>query len=271
MKLFQLLRPAPVVTAVRLSGVITSGRRGLNLEHLAPLLRRAFTTPRVQAVALLINSPGGSPVQSDLLARRIRALAAEHKVKVFAFCEDVAASGGYWLACAADEIYALPSSIIGSIGVISAGFGMQGLIERFGVERRVYTAGENKSILDPFRPEDPTDVARLQEILDQTHDHFKAYIRDRRGARLKGDPDALFSGAFWTGASALPLGLIDGIGDTRAVLRDRFGDRVQVHLVDDNRNRLLKRLGLDALSPSHLALNLLSSAEDRALWSRFGL
>jgi signal peptide peptidase SppA len=272
MNLFDLIpRPAPVVAAVRLSGVIASGaalgRRGLNLEQLGPLLRRAFTVPRVQAVALLINSPGGSPVQSDLIARRVRAYAVEHKVKVLAFCEDVAASGGYWLACAADEIYALPSSIVGSIGVVSAGFGMQGLIERWGVERRVYTAGERKRALDPFKPEDPEEVARLQAILDQTHGHFKAYVRERRGARLQGDPEALFTGEFWTGEVALKLGLIDGIGDARAVLRERFGARVQTHFVDDGRHKLLKRLGLDALSPP----DLLGAAEARALWARFGL
>jgi signal peptide peptidase SppA len=282
MGIFDLIRRAPpVVAAVRLGGVIASGggslgRRGLNLEHMAPLLHRAFHLPDVKAVALIINSPGGSPAQSDLLARRIRAYATEKKVKVIAYCEDVAASGGYWLACAADEIFALPSSIVGSIGVISAGFGMQGLIERFGVERRVYTAGENKSILDPFKAEDPKDVERLQEILDQTHAQFKQHVRQARGGRLKGDEQEIFSGAFWTGEGALARGLIDGIGDVRSDLRARFGEKVRVHLVDDNRHKLLKRLGLEALAPTPTGALLsadeaLATAEERLMWAKYGL
>jgi signal peptide peptidase SppA len=202
------LRGTPVVAVVRLAGVIGSlgpWRGGLSLAGLAGTLERAFALGGIKAVALAINSPGGSPVQSSLIAARIRALASEKKLPVFAFAEDVAASGGYWLATAGDEIYADESSIVGSIGVISAGFGFPELLQRLGVERRVHTAGVRKSMLDPFRPESPEDVARLEALQGEIHDSFKAHVRERRGARLKADDDTLFSGEFWSGKRALPL------------------------------------------------------------------
>jgi signal peptide peptidase SppA len=229
----------------------------------------------LSAVALAINSPGGSPVQSALLGERIRALAEEKEVPVIAFAEDVAASGGYWLACAADEIYAHESSIIGSIGVISTGFGFPELLNRIGVERRVHTAGERKSMLDPFRAEQPDDVERLKAIQTDIHGGFKDYVRARRGARLKGEEAELFSGEFWTGRRALELGLVDGLGDLRQVMRARFGERVRLRVIDGPRRlRLPFGVAAGGLAAPDLAASaqaLVEAAEERALWSRYGL
>ncbi|HQS18223.1 S49 family peptidase [Reyranella sp.] len=267
----------PVVPVVRLSGVIASGgllgSRGLSVESVAPLLKRAFETRGAKAVALSLNSPGGSPVQSALIAQRIRLHAAEKGLPVVAFVEDVAASGGYWLACAADEIIADPSSIVGSIGVISSGFGFQDLIARIGVERRVHTSGENKSMLDPFRPEQPDDVERLKRLQAEIHDGFKDWIRQRRGKLLKGDETVLFSGEFWTARRGIEFGLIDGFGELRTTLQARYGDKVRLPVIGPRR-RLLSRFGLqtgigggiDNIGPATLA-----ALEERALWQRFGL
>jgi signal peptide peptidase SppA len=266
------LRGRPMVAVVRLSGVIGPmgpWRGGLSLVGLAPTLERAFTLGGVRAVALAINSPGGSPVQSSLIAKRIRALATEKKLPVLAFAEDVAASGGYWLAAAADEIFADESSIVGSIGVISAGFGFQELLQRAGIERRIHTAGARKSMLDPFQPENTQDVARLEALQREIHEGFKAQVRSSRGARLKADDETLFSGEFWTGRRALELGLIDGIGDLRSVMRGRFGEKVQFRVVGAPTSWLRRRLGL--AGPDEWARNLLAAAEERALWARFGL
>jgi signal peptide peptidase SppA len=271
-------RRGPVVPVVRLSGVIASGgllgSRGLSIESVAPLLKRAFDTRGAKAVALAINSPGGSPVQSALIGQRIRLLAAENDVKVIAFVEDVAASGGYWLACAADEIIVDPSSIVGSIGVISAGFGFQDMIARFGVERRVHTSGERKAMLDPFRPEKPEDVERLHRLQAEIHDGFKDWVRERRAGKLKGDDATLFSGEFWTGKRGLALGLVDGIGELRATLQARYGAKVHLPVIGPRR-RLLSRFGLgtsvdgtgiDGIGPATLA-----AIEERLHWQRFGL
>ncbi|WP_422033803.1 S49 family peptidase [Reyranella sp.] len=267
----------PVVPVVRLSGVIASGgllgSRGLSIESVAPLLKRAFEMRGAKAVALSLNSPGGSPVQSALIAQRIRMHAAEKGLPVIAFIEDVAASGGYWLACAADEIIADPSSIVGSIGVISSGFGFQDLIARIGVERRVHTSGENKSMLDPFRPEQPEDVERLKRLQAEIHDGFKDWIRQRRGKVLKGDESVLFSGEFWTARRGIDFGLVDGFGELRATLQGRYGDKVRLPVIGPRR-RLLSRFGLqtwigggiDNIGPATLA-----ALEERALWQRFGL
>ncbi len=266
------LRGRPIVAVVRLTGVIGPlgpWRGGLSLAGLAPALERAFSLGGIKAVALAVNSPGGSAVQSSLIAKRIRALAAEKKLPVFAFAEDVAASGGYWLATAGDEIFADESSIIGSIGVISAGFGFQELLQRLGVERRIHTAGARKSMLDPFRPENAEDIARLEALQRDIHDGFKAQVRNSRGAHLKGDDDMLFSGEFWTGRRALELGLIDGIGDLRSVMRARFGEKVRFRVVGAPAGWLRRRLGLGA--PEEWARDLLAAAEERALWARFGL
>jgi signal peptide peptidase SppA len=265
----------PVVPMVRLQGVITpmSGpgpRSVINSVSTEKLLERAFERERLAAVALLINSPGGSPTQSALVADRIRGLADEHKVPVLAFCEDVVASGGYWLACAADEIYAHPTSIVGSIGVVSQSFGLEGLLQRIGVERRLYTAGEAKARLDPFLPEKPEDVAWLRGLQDQLHTMFRDWVVARRGDRLAKDTE-LFNGEVWTGARAMELGLVDGLGTARGVLAERFPDAEPVAV--EGRRALLARLGLAAAgrSPADLLTDVAQVAEIRATWARYGL
>ena len=267
-----------MINVVRLSGVIATGGRfgtGINLAGFASALERAFAPGRLDGVALVINSPGGSPVQSSLIVKRVRALAQERGVPVFAFVEDVAASGGYMLACAADEIIADESSIVGSIGVISAGFGFQGLLEKLGVERRVHASGAHKDALDPFRPERAEDVERLKAVQAEVHETFKDLVRARRGAKLKGEELELFSGAFWVGAQAMDLGLIDGIGDVRSVMRRRFGDKVRLVPVGPER-RLWQRGGPPAVASVSNRIDLaperlLDALDARALWARFGL
>jgi signal peptide peptidase SppA len=220
-------------------------------------------------VALAINSPGGSPVQSALIAQRIRLLAREKNLPVIAFVEDVAASGGYWLACAADEIVADAASIVGSIGVISAGFGFKDLIAKLGVERRVHTSGDKKGMLDPFRDENPDDIERLKRLQAEIHDGFKAWVRERRAGKLKGDESELFSGEFWTARRGVEFGLIDSLGELRAVLQARYGAKVHLPVIAPRR-RFLQRFGLwssiDQIGPSTLA-----ALEERAHWQRFGL
>jgi signal peptide peptidase SppA len=262
----------PIVHLVRLQGAIGIGtplRPPLTFKDLDPVLERAFSKKGIAAVALVINSPGGSAVQSALIHRRIRVLAEEHKVPVVAFCEDVAASGGYWLACAADEIHADASSIVGSIGVISAGFGFVEAIEKLGIERRVHTAGESKSILDPFQPEKKEDVKRLKAMQEDVHEEFKALVKGRRGGKLTAPEAELFSGAFWSGKRALELGLIDGIGHLHDVLKRRFGDKVVIKPIAASQGWGLKRLGFNAIAG--LPEDTLAAIEARALWSRFGL
>jgi serine protease SohB len=272
--------PPPLVPVVRLSGVIAAREvfgRSLSLVTVAARLERAFRLRGATAVALLVNSPGGSPVQSALIGRRIRLLAEEAGLPVHVFVEDVAASGGYWLACAGDDIHADAASIVGSIGVISAGFGFARLLERWGVERRVHTAGGTKAQLDPFRPENPDDVARLRRLQDDIHADFKAWVKLRRGARLKADDATLFEGEFWTGKRALELGLIDGVGHLRDVLRARYGRKVRTPLIGERRgfNPLRRlfglRIGGDTELGGTLTEGALMAIEDRALWSRFGL
>ncbi|WP_244880624.1 S49 family peptidase [Rhodovibrio salinarum] len=266
---------------LRLNGAIGQGgalRSGLTASALAEPIRRAFSTSGAKAVALAVNSPGGSPVQSELIASRIRQHAEEKDLKVYVFCEDVAASGGYWLACAGDEIYASKASIVGSIGVVAAGFGFQDLIQRYGVERRVHTSGEKKVILDPFQKEDPDEVARLKEIQAEIHEHFKAMVRDRRQGKLNAEESELFSGAFWTGQEAYKLGLIDGLGELRQTLRGVFGEKVRLPLVEPKQSWLKRKFGgaslstfFDGAGDGSWAGDLLSAAEERALWSRYGL
>lgn len=268
----------PIVSVLRLSGVIGQVgplRHGLTLAGMAGLIERAFAVKKQAAVALVVNSPGGSPVQSALIAKRIRDLATEKNVPVLAFCEDAAASGGYWLACAADEIWADESSIVGSIGVVSSSFGAHEFIQRYGIERRVYTAGDKKVLLDPFSPEREDGVAHLKAIQAEIHDAFKTMVRTRRGARLAGSDEELFSGAFWAGRRALELGLIDGIGDLRTILRGRYGEKLRLRVVQEDR-RWFRRVGFRVESlPDRLATQLpaaaLAAMEERALWSRYGL
>lgn len=272
MKLKFWKRP-PIVPLVRLAGMISpesgSLRRGLNLEGVAPLLKQAFETPRAKAVALAINSPGGSPVQSALIAARIRDLAGEKSLPVLAFVEDVAASGGYWLATAADEIFADEASVIGSIGVISAGFGFSEAIAKLGIERRVHTAGENKAILDPFRPEREEDVARLNAILQDLHTVFRTQVQNRRGAKLKAADPEIFSGAFWTAGGALERGLIDGIGHFRPVLRQRFGEDVEIVPVKA-KQPLFRRLTGGGLGAAGLVGDAAGLLDERLARQRFG-
>lgn len=270
--------PAPVVGVLRLAGVIGQAglmRKGLSLAALAGPIERVFKLRNLKAVALAVNSPGGSPVQSALIAKRIRALAEEKEVPVFAFTEDVAASGGYWLACAGDEIFVDESSIIGSIGVVSGGFGFPELLRKAGIERRLHTSGDRKALLDPFSREKPEDVEHLKSIQGDIHDSFKAMVRERRAGKLKADEAELFSGAFWTGARAVEMGLADGIGDLRGVLRERYGEKVKLRLVTAEQPWLRRRLGLSRVLPGGLegdwAGDLLAAVEERMIWNRFGL
>ena len=259
------LNRAPMVAVLRLQGMIaTGGNPGrLNDAGLAPLIEAAFRRGKPKAVALVINSPGGSPVQSALIAARIRRLAEETDIPVTAFVEDVAASGGYWLATAADEIFADANSIVGSIGVISAGFGLQDMIAKLGVERRVYTSGKSKSQLDPFRPENPEDVARLKALQNDVHENFITQVKTRRGAKLS-DNDELFTGAFWLGRQAVDLGLVDGIGHLVPMMQARYGDKTRFR-VYGMRKPLLARFGLSLMGDA------LALAEERALYARFGV
>lgn len=264
-----LLKPPPLVSVLRLDGAIGAAGfgRGLSDAGLAALVERAFAPRRLKAVALAVNSPGGSPAQSALIAARIRRKAEEKKVPVIAFCEDVAASGGYWLACAADEIFADANTILGSIGVIYAGFGFHALLERQGVERRVHTAGRSKSMLDPFRPEKEEDVARILRLQGVIHDNFIAEVKARRGARLAEGAD-LFTGEVWLGREALALGLIDGIGHLVPTLKARFGEKVRFTMVQPKRS-LFRRLGAPGVDEALAAAAGLM--EERALYARYGL
>lgn len=275
----------PTVPVLRFSGPIgmaTPLRPGLSLATAAGPLEKAFALSRTPSVALVVNSPGGSPVQSHLIYKRIRQLAEESNKRVYVFCEDVAASGGYFLALAGDEIYADPSSIVGSIGVISSGFGFDRAIERLGIDRRVYTAGIAKGTLDPFQPEKPDDVARLQALQKEVHDVFIGVVKERRRQKLARDDAELFSGAFWSGPRAHEMGLIDGLADLRSKMRELHGDRVRLRTVPLQAGGLLSRLrrsnalaasggGLAGATPLTLSDDLISSIEARALWSRFGL
>jgi serine protease SohB len=264
---------------VRLSGVIgavTPLRPGLTLSSMARTLERAFASRNVRAVALIINSPGGSPAQSHLIFRRIRQLAAEKKLPVIAFVEDVGASGGYMLACAADEIICDPFSIVGSIGVVGGSFGFPKLMEKLGVERRLYTAGERKVMLDPFQPEKPEDVERIKAIQKDIHERFIALVEERRAGKLKTGEKNLFSGEFWTAQTAIDLGLADSIGDLRSTLRQRYGEKVRTPLISESRGFFGRRIpGLGSLEniarQPGLAGEFISALEERALWGRYGL
>jgi serine protease SohB len=271
-------RTIELVPVVRLSGAIglvTPLRPGLTLATIARTLDRAFSMRNARAVALLINSPGGSPSQSNLIFRRIRQLAEEKNIPVLVFIEDVAASGGYMLACAGDEIICDQYSIVGSIGVVGGSFGFPGLMEKLGIERRLYTAGDRKVILDPFQPEKPEDVERLKAIQKDIHEHFIALVKQRRAAKLNGTDDVLFSGEFWTAQKAAELGLADRIGDLRSTLRERYGPDVRMPLIEAERSffgRRLAGVGLGLFSEkASFTEDLFATLETRALWSRYGL
>ena len=278
----RLRRGAAVVPVVRLSGLIgavTPLRPGMSLAGVARTLERAFLMKNAKAVALVINSPGGSPVQSRQIYLRIRQLAAEKKLPVLVFVEDVAASGGYMIACAGDEIFCDPSSIMGSIGVVGGSFGFPELIKRIGVERRLYTAGEHKGMLDPFLPENPDDVARVKAIQREIHATFITLVKERRGARLKGADDVLFTGEYWAGETSVALGLADAVGDPRSTLRARYGDKVVTPVVAPSTGLLSGLLGRRSAGAGTLGSldgvaglpdELISALESRAIWAKFG-
>jgi serine protease SohB len=266
----------PVVPVVRLAGVIgisTPLKPGLTVASVARSLDRAFSTSRARAVALAINSPGGSAAQSHLIHRRIRQLADEKKIPVIAFIEDVGASGGYMIACAADEIVSDASSIVGSIGVIGGSFGFHRLLEKVGIERRLYTSGERKAMLDPFLEEDPEDVKRLKKIQEEIHRSFIALVKDRRAGKLSGREKDLFSGEYWTGNRARELGLVDSIGDLRAVLRERYGDKVRTPLISERGlfGRRIPGVAAGLRGAPDFAEDVISALEARAIWARYGL
>ncbi|HEY0234458.1 MAG TPA: S49 family peptidase [Afipia sp.] len=273
------LRGGAVVPVVRLSGTIgavTPLRPGLSLAGVTKTLERAFATKGAKAVALVINSPGGSPVQSHQIYARIRQLALEKKIPVLVFVEDVAASGGYMIACAGNEVFCDVSSILGSIGVVGGTFGFTELIKKVGIERRVYTSGANKSQLDPFLPENPDDVTRLKAIQRDIHDSFIDLVKGSRGSRLNGEDDYLFTGEYWAGARAVKLGLADGIGDLRTVLRARYGEKVRTPMIAPPTGLLSnltgKKSGAGAMiSATGFADDVISALETRALWARYGL
>jgi len=276
----RLRRGTAVVPVVRLSGVIgavTPLRPGMSLAGVARTLERAFATKNAKAVALVINSPGGSPVQSRQIYLRIRQLAAEKKLPVLVFVEDVAASGGYMIACAGDEIFCDPSSILGSIGVVGGSFGFQELIKKVGVERRLYTAGAHKAMLDPFLPENPDDVARVKALQREIHAIFISLVKESRGSRLKGTEDVLFTGEYWAGETSISLGLADAIGDLRSTLRARYGDKVRTPVIAQASGMLSGLLGrrsagtlasLEAVPG--LPEELISALESRVIWAKFG-
>jgi signal peptide peptidase SppA len=273
----------PVVHVLRFDGpigLVTPLRPGLAIASCATAIERAFEMSKLPSVAVVINSPGGSAVQSSLIFRRIRQFAEETKKTVHVFCEDVAASGGYYLALAGDEIYADAASIVGSIGVIYSSFGFVEAIEKLGITRRVYTAGADKGSLDAFRPERSDDVERLKSMQRDVHDVFIGIVKERRAGRLKGLDQELFSGAFWSATKALELGLVDGISDVRAKMRELYGKKVRLKVVPFDRGGLLTRfrrsppaVGYEDLTRGHLAFaeDLISAIEARALWSRYGL
>ncbi len=269
------------IPVVRLHGAIMTGgsqfKPTLSLATAAPMLEKAFANKEAPVVAISVNSPGGSPVQSRLIFQRIRALAEEKQKKVLIFVEDVAASGGYMIALAGDEIFADPTSIVGSIGVVSGGFGFPEMLKKIGIERRVYTAGENKVILDPFKPEKDSDIEYLKTLQVEIHKVFIDMVKMRRGERLADDGE-IFSGLFWTGGRGLELGLIDGLGDMREVLKRRFGKDVRLELIGSARTLFGKRLpGVEMTTPAfgeiaaQAGAGLAASIEERALWSRYGL
>ena len=281
MGLFSRSLTVPVLRFSGPIGMVTPLRPGLALASVAGPIEKAFSLSKLPTVAIVVNSPGGSPVQSHLIFSRIRQLAKEKDKRVYVFCEDIAASGGYFLALAGDEIYADPSSIVGSIGVISASFGLDRFIERFGIERRVHTSGKDKGALDPFQPERPDDVARLKELQRDVHDVFAGIVKERRAGKLKGPEEELFSGTFWSAAKARDYGLIDGLADLRGKMQELHGRKVRLKVVPLAQGGLLSRFrrlpGFQPLAGDGFAFapsfadDLVSAIEARALWSRFGL
>lgn len=262
-----------IIPVVRLHGPIMAEQRAnrINIESVNPILEKAFAVKSAPAVAIVINSPGGSPVQSRLVSKRIRELAEKHEKQVLVFVEDVAASGGYFIAVAGDEIYADPSSIVGSIGVIMAGFGFEEAIKKLGVSRRVYTAGKNKSTLDPFMPEKQEDIERIKMFETDIHQVFIDWVKSHRAGKLTAEDDDLFTGEWWTGVRAVDLGLIDGLGDVYEVTREKYGDKVKLKWIEKRRSILPSLPFGFGASHQGVASDLVAAVDDKALWARFGL
>lgn len=265
----------PKVAVLRMAGVIADAsqvrRAGINFEKFKKPIDKAFGVPGISAVALVINSPGGAPAQCALIAHHMRALSAEKEIPIYAFVEDVAASGGYWLACIGEEIYAQSTSIVGSIGVISGGFGFEDFIKRYDITRRVYTSGRDKSFLDPFKPEKSEDIARLKGIQRDMHEDFKAWVSERRGARLNGDEATLMEGAFWTGKQAAAYGLIDGVGSTETVMKEKFGEDTRFIEMTVEKKSLLSMLPLMGDAKADMMIDALDALDAKTHWSRYGL
>ncbi len=269
MGFLSIFRKSNNVSVIPLNGVIAANmgrRKGLNLNELDKNIEQAFAAKNLKAVALQINSPGGSPVQSEMIANRIRELSDKNNIPVLAFVEDVAASGGYWLACAADEIIASKASIIGSIGVVSSGFGFDKVIEKIGIDRRLYTSGNNKAILDPFLPENPQDIKRLKAIQSELHMQFIAFVKSRRGSKINDDNKEVFTGAFWSGEKSLEIGLIDTFGEMKSILKERFGSQVKIKEFAPKK----KFFGFSSLLSSALDM-LINKIDEKSIFKRFGL
>jgi signal peptide peptidase SppA len=264
------------IAVINLHGVIGKGgklEQGINIENVNPILEKAFETKGAKAVAINVNSPGGSPVQSELIYTRIKELSAEKKIPVFTFAQDVAASGGYFILLAGEEIFAHNASIVGSIGVISAGFGFEDLIKKIGVERRIYAQGKNKAVLDPFSPENPESIEILKSAQRDVFESFKDLVRQNRREKLKESDDYLFNGAFWSGKKAVELGLVDAIGDMRNVMKNKFGDKVKFINIEPKKKGFIKELLASKFGEfnSNLAGNLVDKIEEKGIWARFGL
>ncbi|WP_121543595.1 S49 family peptidase [Candidatus Rickettsia colombianensi] len=264
-----------VIAVLRLSGVIgkvSTMQSGLTLESLNELIEKAFKIKKLKALCLIINSPGGSPVQSELIAKRIRDLAKENKIKIYSFIEDMAASGGYWLACSGDRIYASYSSVIGSIGVVSSGFGFHEAINKLGIERRVYTEGKNKAILDPFKPINKDDLKIIKDLQKQVYEHFIEYVKTRRVGKLTQQDEILFNGEFWAGQTALDYGLIDGIGDMYSVMKEKFGDNIKFQYLCAKQPWLKKKLGMSSkILADHFANSLIDAVENKIINDKFDM
>ena len=270
--MFSFFKKKKIIPHIRLTGVIGSAGRfkqGIEFSGQQEIIKKAFSFKKSKNIAISINSPGGSPVQSHLIHDYIRQLAKKNEKKVIVFAEDVAASGGYLIACAGDEIYANSSSIVGSIGVISASFGFQDAIKKIGVQRRVYTAGKNKSTLDPFKEEKEEDIERIKRLQLELHSDFIKVVKKSRGSKLK-DPEKnnTFTGEFWSGTTSMKLGLIDGIGNAEQILREKFGEDIDIKKLEKPKSFIAKKL---SSSIDNQIDNIASVIEERALWQKFGL
>ena len=262
------------IPTIKLYGVIGSGskfKEGLNLSNLNKIIEKAFSNKKTKAVALMINSPGGSPTQSSFIADKIRSLANKKKIKVYAFVEDVAASGGYWLACVADEIYINENSIVGSIGVISPSFGFVQMIKKLGIERRVFTSGKSKSFMDPFKNLKSEDVKRLKEIQEEIHKNFILHVKKNRGKKIKSRDEEIFNGLFWVGNSSIKLGLADGIGNIEEVMKKKFGQKTKIKIIEQRKSFLQKKLSSSISNKLINTSEILEDFEEKYYWSRFGL